>query len=145
MIGIDTTFLIALVHEEHPRHQEVANLMDRWITAEERFGLCSQVVAEFLHVVTDSRRFERPMTMREALRQVDDWLLADESGWFTTGDDVILPALQWMSQFQLGRRRILDTLIAATYAAQDVGRLATLNPADFRIFDVFEFLPAADA
>ncbi len=145
MIGIDTTFLIAAVHEEHPRHPEVADLMSRWITADERLGLCSQVVAEFLHVVTDSRRFERPMTMQEALRQVDDWLLAEESAWFSTGDDVILLAMQWMSQFQLGRKRILDTLIAATYASQDVGRLATLNAADFLIFDVFDFLPSADA
>lgn len=47
---------------------------------------------------------------------------------------------EWMTRHQLGRKRILDTILAATLHVADVRRLFTLNPADFRVFGVFELL-----
>jgi hypothetical protein len=45
-----------------------------------------------------------------------------------------------MRQHQLGRKRILDTQLAATLWQADVRRLLTSNPADFQIFGGFELL-----
>ena len=142
MIGIDTTFLIAAVHEAHSRHQEANQLVDDWIEAGERLALCSHVAAEFLHVITDARRFERPLSMEAAIQQIEDWTASEQVRWFDTRREIILVALEWMRKHQLGRKRILDTFVAATYAAHQITRLATLNPADFRVFDIFDFLPA---
>jgi hypothetical protein len=39
----------------------------------------------------------------------------------------------------LGRKRLLDTQLAATYAAAGVTELLTANSADFAVFGVFSF------
>lgn len=50
-----------------------------------------------------------------------------------------------MERYRLGRKRILDTSLAATLEAADVLRLATLNPGDFEIFPFLELVgPGVD-
>jgi hypothetical protein len=49
-------------------------------------------------------------------------------------------ALRWMRQFNLGRKRILDTQLAAIFHTSGVTRLLTSNPADFEVFGVFEII-----
>jgi hypothetical protein len=46
-----------------------------------------------------------------------------------------------MHTFRLGRKRLLDTLLAATYHRAGVVRLATTDWRDFRGYGVFEVLP----
>jgi hypothetical protein len=46
--------------------------------------------------------------------------------------------LRWMRQFNLGRKRILDTHLAAVLHTAGVRRLLTSNPADFAVFGVLE-------
>ncbi|HMJ89218.1 MAG TPA: hypothetical protein VK530_05355 [Candidatus Acidoferrum sp.] len=45
-----------------------------------------------------------------------------------------------MNRFQLGRKRILDTQLAAILHTAGVHRLFTSNPRDFEVFGVFELL-----
>jgi hypothetical protein len=44
----------------------------------------------------------------------------------------------WLKQHRLGRKRLLDTQLAATYYAAGITSLVTSNFADFEVFDVFE-------
>jgi len=45
-----------------------------------------------------------------------------------------------MESFKLGRKRILDTMLAATYLSQGIHHLITGNPSDFRIFPDLELI-----
>jgi hypothetical protein len=45
--------------------------------------------------------------------------------------------LDWLKQYSLGRKRLLDTLLAATYHQAGITSLLTTNPADFAVFGVF--------
>jgi hypothetical protein len=45
--------------------------------------------------------------------------------------------LTWLQQFSLGRKRLLDTLLAATYRQAGVHSLLTTNAADFAVFGTF--------
>ena len=45
--------------------------------------------------------------------------------------------LAWLQQFSLGRKRLLDTLLAATYRQASIQSLLTTNQADFLVFSVF--------
>jgi predicted nucleic acid-binding protein len=94
----------------------------------------SLVVNEFLHVATDARRFAPPLTMAEALNWMEDFLgnpmvVLLESSKASTDQ-----TLFWMRQFNLGRKRILDTHLAAVLHTAGVRRLLTSNPGDFAIF-----------
>ena len=46
--------------------------------------------------------------------------------------------LRWMRQFNLGRKRILDTYLAAVLHTAGVRRLLTSNPTDFAVFGALE-------
>jgi len=41
------------------------------------------------------------------------------------------------ARFALGRKRLLDTLLAATYLRAGIRSLLTTNPADFAVFGAF--------
>ncbi|MEY5010121.1 MAG: tRNA(fMet)-specific endonuclease VapC [Verrucomicrobiota bacterium] len=136
--GIDTTFLVQVEVREAPGH-ETARI---WLTEalarhSQPLALAPQVLTEFVHVVTDPRRFSAPLSMDEALEKAQGW-------WESTEVKPVYPSLEstrltllWMRQYRLGRKRLLDTQLAATYYAADVTRLLTLNMSDFEIFGVF--------
>jgi len=50
-------------------------------------------------------------------------------------------AMEIALRYQLGRNRVLDTLLAATYRAADVTSLLTLNAKDFTVFDELSCIP----
>ena len=48
--------------------------------------------------------------------------------------------LAWMKHHRLGRKRLLDTLLAATYGSAGIRTIVTVNPADFDVFGCFTVL-----
>ena len=64
-IGIDTGFLVASEIGEHPGHRVARDLLIEQASKRNTFVLCPQVLAEFIHVVTDPRRFKNPIPMPE--------------------------------------------------------------------------------
>ena len=90
-----------------------------------------------MHVVTDSRRFATPLTMEQAVAKAQGWWEASEvKPIYPTLDSTRL-ALLWLRQHQLGRKRLLDTQLAATYYAAGITSILTANMADYEVFGVF--------
>jgi predicted nucleic acid-binding protein len=140
MIALDTTVLVAFELQEAPTHQRVReNVLGLCEDQSENFLLCPQVLDEFLHVVTDPRRFENPMRMEDALIRSQAWWTAVEVIQCLPDASSTAQFHEWMISFRLGRKRILDTALAAVYHSAGGVRLATANPDDFTTFDVFEF------
>ena len=96
------------------------------------------VATEFLHVVTDERRFARPLTMKEAVEWLEEFLQNAAVGVIQPTTASIDQTLTWMRQYNLGRKRILDTHLAAILHSGGVARLLTSNPADFAIFSAVQ-------
>jgi predicted nucleic acid-binding protein len=139
VIGADTSFLVALALREHPAHEAAWALFGdevRGRTAS--MAVAAQALAEFAHVVTDGRRFERPLPMAEALDICEQWWTSQECRPAVVDADVGTLFLAWMREHRLGRKRLLDTLLAATYHRAGVQRLATTNWREFARFGVFE-------
>jgi len=105
-------------------------------------ALTPLVVHEFLHVATDPKRFAIPLTMVEALRRVWGVWDAEEVVRVVPSLRVLPRTLELMADLQLGRKRILDTSLAATLELAGIRRLATFNPGDFRIFKFLEIVSA---
>ncbi|WP_254507427.1 type II toxin-antitoxin system VapC family toxin [Anatilimnocola floriformis] len=139
MIGIDTNILIACEVPEHPAFHQVHAFFDREIDAGIGFAIAPQVIAEFIHAVTDPKRFAQPLSVLEAVERAEIWQNSLETT--IVGVDVRAFELffEWMRVHRLGRKRVLDTMLAATYSAHGIARIATLNCSDFQVFDAFEF------
>jgi predicted nucleic acid-binding protein len=140
MIGIDANVLVALAAQEHPSHSQAATVFDRELAADEEFALSLSVAAEFLHAITDPRRLTPALEMPDAILWLRDWSTEVAPIWLTSNQQAIEVWLKWMTEFQLGRKRILDTQYAALLRTHGIRRLLTNNPDDFRVFNVFEIV-----
>lgn len=141
MIGLDTSFLVAITIREHPAHQASMQLFNEEIRSRDSsMALTPQVLAEYSHVVTDSRRFEHPLQMDEAIELCDQWWHARECYQVCATSEATAVFLSWMTEYRLGRKQLLDTLLAAGYYCAGVTRLATTNWRDFNRYGAFEIL-----
>ena len=140
MIGIDTSALVALENKSHPDHPHVTQTIRKRLKRGERFVLCPQVAAEFIHVATDAARFPAALTMAQALAKADWWTSVEQCRWVYPDEESLALFFAWMTEYRLGRKRVLDTMLAATYAVHGVTKLATLDRSDFRPFEQFEFV-----
>ena len=143
--GFDTNFLVAAEVAEHAEHAGVWRRISELRERGDRFGLTSLVLAEFIHIVTDARRFAAPLTMAAALQKAHVWWEAAEVERIAPSDDAIEWFMVAMSRHRLGRKRVLDTLLAAIYRSAGITSLLTLNAADFSVFGEFSCIGPASA
>jgi predicted nucleic acid-binding protein len=137
MIGLDTNILVAYAVPEHPAHDLVRVRIEGFLTEARPLALTSMVVSEFVHVVTDIKRFTQPLSMREALEWSRYWSDAVETTLCPSDLAVHQQWQQWMEEHRMGRKRLIDTLLAATWHVAGIVEIFTLNPRDFGVFDRF--------
>jgi predicted nucleic acid-binding protein len=135
--GLDTGFLVAAEVLEHAQHVPARDTLARLVAAGDLIAIAPQVLAEFLHIVTDPRRFTQPLDIKTAHRLAEQWWTAQQIVHVFPDDASTLQFLAWLQQLKLGRKRPLDTLLAAIYKQAGIQSILTTNSADFTIFGVF--------
>ena len=135
--GLDTGFLVAAVVREHAAHADARVTLSQVLSAGDFIAIAPQVLAEFIHVVTDPRRFTQPLDMNAASQVAEQWWTSSDVVQAFPDAGAVRHFLIWMQQFSLGRKRLLDTLLAATYREAGIQSLLTTNQSDFLVFGVF--------
>jgi len=138
MIGLDCNILVQLAFAEHPANAKTVAAVQAEIGRGERLVFPPLIATEFLHVATDDRRFSPPLTMTEALEWIEEFTSNSTVSLIQPTDESFRQTLRWMREFHLGRKRILDTHLAAVLHTSGVRRLLTANSADFKVFGVLE-------
>jgi predicted nucleic acid-binding protein len=137
--GLDTSYLVAVEVSSHEDHASTRARLQKLLKAEDVLALAPQVMAEFIHVVTDPRRFSSPLTMEQAIERAEIWWNAAEVVHiFPTAESTLL-FLGWLDEHKLGRKRLLDTMLASTLQAGGIRSMLTLNREDFAIFGGLTF------
>ena len=140
MTGLDSNILVQLALQDHPANVATIAAVQSETQRGHRLVFPSLVVDEFLHVITDARRFSPPLTMLEALDWVENFAANPAVSLLEPTPETLRQTLRWLREFNLGRKRILDTQLAAVLHTGGVRRLLTSNPADFTVFGVFEII-----
>jgi predicted nucleic acid-binding protein len=144
--GLDTGFLVAVEVMEHPDHVAARGTLASLLSTGGLIAIAPQMLAEFIPVVTDPRRFTQPLDVAAARLLAAQWWTATEVVRVFPDDAATRQFLTWLDQFSLGRKRLLDTLLAATYREAGIQSLLTTNPADFAVFGTFSCItPGATA
>ena len=138
--GIDTDFLVAVEVSDHPFHAEADALLTRLLDDGHELAIAPQTLAEFIHVVTDARRMPQPLAMPEAISRAEHWWQAEEVVRIFPDHRAVADFIQWLRIHRLGRKRLLDTLLAAAFRSAGIRRIITNNHADYRIFACFELI-----
>lgn len=141
MTGLDTSVLIPLASAEHPQHLAATRLVRAEVqSAGAQIAVVPLVLAEFVHAVSDPKRFERPKSVTEAVGWLEHFVSLPEVVLLMPEPRAMFLWLEWMRTYRLGRKRTLDTQFAASLHVAGVRRLLTANPADFEVLGVFEVL-----
>ncbi|MEE4175301.1 MAG: type II toxin-antitoxin system VapC family toxin [Xanthomonadales bacterium] len=141
MIGLDTSFLVALTIREHPAHKTCWQLFETHIRGRPASAaICAQIMGEFAHVVTDPKRFSEPLDISDALEITRQWWHAMECRVVEPTSHSFPLFVDWMRCHRLGRKRVLDTLLAANYHSAGITQIATTDWRDFECFGVFRVL-----
>jgi predicted nucleic acid-binding protein len=138
--GIDTDFLVAVEVKEHPFHQQADALLAALLKAGHDLAVAPQTLAEFIHVVTDARRMPQPLSLTEAIARAEHWWQAAEVVRVFPDGRSVRDFFEWLRVHQLGRKRLLDTLLAATWRSVGIRKIITNNEADYRVFGCFEIV-----
>ena len=138
IIGADTSLLVAHSLIDHPSHPAAERIVSSILGREELVAICPVVLDEFIHVVTDRRRFERPLEMASAINLARTWYESKETLLLCPSDQSLQLQLDWMHRHRLGRKRLHDTQIAAIYHLAGVKTLVSSNWRDFRVFECFD-------
>jgi predicted nucleic acid-binding protein len=77
--GLDTSFLVALELADHPNHAAAQQQLARLLADSDEIALAPQVLTEFIHIVTDGRRFVRPLDMTAANRAAIEWWMSQHT------------------------------------------------------------------
>ena len=134
-LGLDTDVVVNWAMGGAEYHDEARALLRREVQGAGNTIACPpQVLFEFVHVVTDARRFERPMSMSVALDTARDFWVGPEMIRVRPGPRVLHRTLELLGRLKLGRKRILDTALAVTLQEAGVNRLATFNGGDYAVF-----------
>ena len=136
--GLDTTALLEFEFSQHPNHESIRHLIENILNKGDKLGIAPQVISEFIHVASDAKRFEKPLSVRAALKRAEIWWHASEVVQVFPKIETVRLQLSWMSKYNLGRKRILDTQLAATLYSNDIRSVITSNARDFRLFEAFE-------
>lgn len=133
--GIDTNVLIYAHLPSLPEHEVVRRYLLEQLRQEGvKLVVTPMVLHEFVHVVTDGRRFDPPVSMSEALAVTRLYLGRSNVECLAIDEAVVQDALALLEHHGLGRKRIADTLLAATLLRHGVEEIVTCNPADFQPF-----------
>ena len=140
MIGVDTTWLVDLEVPDSPRHEGAVKLFNKWRKGKSILLFYYQSFLEFQHIITDNRRFNKPLTMEQALDRSWYWIDQDRIKVIYPNESSFKRAQLWMAMYKLGRKRIIDTQLAASFIEAGVTQIYTANPSDFEIFEAFELI-----
>jgi predicted nucleic acid-binding protein len=137
--GLDTSFLVAVEVSSHEEHASARARFQRFLKAGDTFSLSPQILAEFIHVVTDPRRFSAPLTLEQAVERAEIWWNGAEIVQVFPTTESTHIFLEFLGEHKLGRKRLLDTMLASTLKARGVTSILTLNRNDFAVFGTFTF------
>ncbi|MBI3962780.1 MAG: PIN domain-containing protein [Deinococcus sp.] len=141
ILAVDTDVLVNWAMAGASHHRAARSLIETEVASRGgQIGLTSQVLFEFLHVTTDPRRFQRPLSLDQAGRLARQLWDGRDVARILPGPTLVHRTLELLAAFRLGRKRILDTALAATLEAAGITRLATFNRRDFEIFPFLQVI-----
>jgi predicted nucleic acid-binding protein len=143
--GVDTNVLIYAHMPDMPHHLMVRRfLVDQLSLDDVTLVVTPAILHELVHVVTDGRRFDPPVSMADAMALARLYLEHANVECISLDAQAVTGAFELIARHRLGRKRIADTLFAASLLGHGVRELITCNPDDFQVFDGLTLIDPRD-
>ena len=139
--GVDANVLIYSAIESMPEHNRILTFFERRVlTGRLSCAISFPVLLEFVHITTDPKRFKPPLSVEESVGIAEQYWQA--ANWHrmipksTTGS----LTFSLLREHKLGRKRLLDTYLAATLLDNGITSLITCDRDDFKVFSQLQLI-----
>ena len=134
--GVDTNILVYAHIASFPQHAAAKRHLEEFLARLDSVLVIVPIVLhELIHIITDARRFDEPVSMSEAVALARLYLNRSNVECVEIAAASVGRTLTLLETHQLGRKRIADTLLVATLLEHGVNELITCNDSDFRVFE----------
>ncbi|MGI9303200.1 MAG: type II toxin-antitoxin system VapC family toxin [Gammaproteobacteria bacterium] len=133
MILPDVNLLIYAVDETSPFHQRARTWWDGVLSSREVVGLCYPGILGFIRLTTNRRLFESPLSVGEAIDDVERWLAQPHTRLLVPTDSHWPLLAQLLRSLGAGANLTTDAHLAAH--AIEHGYTLFSNDADFARFE----------
>ena len=79
-----------------------------------------------------------PLVVTDAISRAENWWRAAEVVRVFPDGNAVSDFFAWFRQHQLGRKRLLDTMVAASFRSAKVAKIISNNAKDYEILGAFE-------
>lgn len=134
MIIPDANLLLYAYDETSPFHEKAKSWWEDLLSDSETVGLCPCVLFAFLRIGTNTRAFENPLGIDEAVAIVREWMTAPSPRFLEFTAEDCEQAMLLLQQAGSGGNLTTDAQIAAT--AQRLNASVHTADTDFSRFDV---------
>lgn len=121
--GIDANFLLAVEITDHPLHRQADQLLSKLLDDGHDFAVAPQTLVGFIQLVTDPLLMPQPLDATEAVARAEHWWQAKEVVHVFPTGHAVNNFLSWLREHQLGRERLLETLLAASFREAGIKRI----------------------
>jgi len=134
---VDTNILLYVVNPDAAEHKQVSPWWNKACNGDEAVGFAWTTLLGFLRISTNPRAFPHPLTVRQALDQVDAWLAMPPARIVQESKDHWKIVSQLISSVGVGGNLTTDAHLAAL-AISHSATLASCD-ADFLKFRAVKF------
>jgi predicted nucleic acid-binding protein len=131
-VFVDTNVLIRMLYDTLPSHQECYIAVERLRDADSELWISRQIIRECLVRMTHPTTFSEPLSIEQALMQIDTlytlFKIADET------DSVTQRLFELLRTTSTRGKQIHDANIVATMLVYGIGTLLTINVSDMKRF-----------
>ncbi|MEM1543030.1 MAG: PIN domain-containing protein [Ignisphaera sp.] len=135
---LDTNVLVYAADEASPFHRRSRDLRNRGLNGQISLCICPQVLIEFFAIITDPRRVENPREPKEAIEEMEKYLLSKNIIKIHPKEDTLHRTIYLLKKYNLKRQRVFDAQLVATMLSNSVKRIYTFNQEDFSKFEEIE-------
>jgi predicted nucleic acid-binding protein len=128
---IDTNVFVYALYPASPHYHAAFHLREQAQDPTAAFYVTAQILAEFYATVTNPRRVDPPLSVEQALREVNNIQALDGLTILPIPVEVVTRWIELARQHQIRRSDIFDTQIVATMLENAIRRIYTFNVDDF--------------
>ncbi|HGJ64574.1 TPA: PIN domain-containing protein [bacterium] len=137
---LDSNILVYAHQSLSAFHESAKALRDKGLNGEIGICVCPQVLMEFYAVITDPKRVTSPVEPREAMRELEKYLMADKIMKIYPNRDLMLRILDLLAKYEMRRHEVFYVQIVATMLSNNVKKLYTYNHKHFERFKEIEVM-----
>jgi predicted nucleic acid-binding protein len=139
-IVLDTNILVHAYNKTSPNQKEAAIIIKRAIQNKIEAFLTPQVLYEFFAVVTNPKRVEKPLAIKEAADLCIDLWECNEIEKLNPSGVAPIEVFKLAKNLKLCRAEIFDCSLAVTAKENDIDIIYTENVDDFKYYSFVKTL-----